>query len=195
MSYENITIISISIERYVQKDLYMNQNQSSLDNSDKICLSLTCKKLYNEKDGYLVLITPPSIHDFEHLKKRPFFNMKDYTNVVQKSYEQRGNANDLPNITPRVSKPNELFEVGVIPVGTTKLVFGDEFDRQLEPNSIPSSVISIVFGANFNQPIRDGDLPVELLASENHALVLSNKLDGGFIEISNFKNGKRPLGI
>lgn len=55
---------------------------------------------------------------------------------------------------------NKSLEVGDVPIGTTHLIFGDEYNKKLL--NIPESVIYIKFGERFNRKILEGDLPKDL---------------------------------
>lgn len=55
---------------------------------------------------------------------------------------------------------NIALKKGDIPIETTHLIFGDEFNKKLE--HIPRGVIYIKFGENFNKKIEKGDLPENL---------------------------------
>ena len=54
---------------------------------------------------------------------------------------------------------NTPINPGIIPIGTTHLVFNYDFIQPLIPNCIPTSVTHIIFGNFFNQPLTPNCIP------------------------------------
>ncbi|KAF2068786.1 hypothetical protein CYY_009894 [Polysphondylium violaceum] len=67
-----------------------------------------------------------------------------------------------PLTTTLVWQANELIPVGFIPNGIKRIVFGNNFNTTILPNTIPNSVTEISFGNGFNQCLSLLYLPVSL---------------------------------
>ena len=86
--------------------------------------------------------------------------------VIEKSKEESNiNYFDYPEITDLNDRQfywihNRSLEFGDVPIDTTHLIFGDEYNKKLM--NIPKSVIYIKFGENFNRKIGIGDFPENL---------------------------------
>ncbi len=71
----------------------------------------------------------------------------------------KSNKNKNKNKNTFIYDSNEPLKAGVIPDGTTELIFGDSFNQPLEKGIIPNSVTRVTLGKNFNQPLEEGIIP------------------------------------
>ncbi|EFA83132.1 hypothetical protein PPL_03922 [Heterostelium album PN500] len=157
------------------------------NNLDRICLSLVCRKFYDERDSYL------SFNSDFIAKCTPFANQPVmFSRSYQKQFNDQINSepkNSLLFISSSEIQPfgsgafNQIFNdnsiekiyfadnfkwdlnlytklIGNSNVKTIQL--GWNFNDSIPPSSIPSNIETIIFGFNFNKELEVGSLPPNL---------------------------------
>ncbi|GAM26697.1 hypothetical protein SAMD00019534_098720, partial [Acytostelium subglobosum LB1] len=154
-------------------------------NIDKICLSMSCKRLFNQRPYYLrlrcecrmsneryravsltsftqqlVQVDPPPVLTLQQLK--------DQRNVPSKmiwTIDTSVAANAIPAAVTDLEFGmafNQPLKPGALPLTIRKLILGEQFRKVLMPGSIPPLVEVLKFGTDYNIPLVQGILPNSL---------------------------------
>ncbi|KAF2071185.1 hypothetical protein CYY_007502 [Polysphondylium violaceum] len=115
-----------------------------------------------------VIIKTKTLQYQDHGKGFINQNVMDYlhsknllNNQVYQIYDQSSTGIG-PLTTILVWQVNKLIPVGFIPNGIKRIVFGNNFNTTILPNTIPNSVTEINFGTGFNQCLSLVYLPASL---------------------------------
>ncbi|EFA76285.1 hypothetical protein PPL_10047 [Heterostelium album PN500] len=148
------------------------------DNIDRICLSLVCKRLYNERNKYLTFNTRfiNSIH--KDNTKEIYLN--SYKSILINSFNQKTNCTLLYDKQMNIDKiDSNVIQVDYDSDFSGKLEVNQSISEklyQLIANSnvvklvacqtlryqLPSNLISLEFDPQFNEPLEPGFLPPNL---------------------------------
>ncbi|EFA86848.1 hypothetical protein PPL_00653 [Heterostelium album PN500] len=166
---------------------------SSLDNLDRICFALSCKKWYQSRDNFLLFDTHDQfLNNFDFYLLNDQFKLNSFRKSLCKSiYMNSGkfdfNVNNTNTEIPMWANYlyfsnsfNDPFQFGWIPECITTLHFGFSFDQYLEPGLLPSSIKTLKFGNNFDQKIVFGAIPNSVV-SLTFGKKFNNDIDPGVL--------------
>ncbi|EFA76804.1 hypothetical protein PPL_09556 [Heterostelium album PN500] len=126
---------------------------SYLDNIDRICLSLICKSLFQDRDKFIQFKLGETLDPYIIDEK---YVLPSFRNIIRNQFGQ------IPITNLFRFEENQICKVGSIPDGTTNLSFQPFFDSVIEPHSIPESVDTLNLGYKFNKPLEPNSLPPRL---------------------------------
>ncbi|EFA78975.1 hypothetical protein PPL_08443 [Heterostelium album PN500] len=145
------------------------------DNIDRICVSLVCKRFFDERDKYLYFNTDnigmnniqvEEDKDDEIYNHKNVFTLKSYRSSILRSLNQKkeiykmisnSNVSTLKGISSL-----SCISAGVLPNTLKKLKFGSNFNQALEPHVLPSSLTHLQLGRDYAQTLQVGSLPPNL---------------------------------
>ncbi|GAM24503.1 hypothetical protein SAMD00019534_076780 [Acytostelium subglobosum LB1] len=127
-----------------------------------IFLSMSCKRLYRERDSYLLLNSASYFTSVAPTFLSDHFHLVSYKDVLTRSLTTQYFGIQLTSTDLFKWDGQDALKRGVVPETTSLLVFGDHFDNAIEPGAIPQSVSIVIMGNDYNQHLSDGILPAGL---------------------------------
>ncbi|EGG22546.1 hypothetical protein DFA_04676 [Cavenderia fasciculata] len=143
------------------------------DDIDKVCLGLTCKKLWSTVKRYAVFNVD-------------YFDFKG----IELVKEHIGLKSLIPNIVRSLEHVHYVDdEIREIPEQATHLKFSDEYNTLIKPGQIPYGIQRVDFGRSFNQPLGSEVLPASVTTLKfgyhfNQPLVPNESLPAGLRQLT-----------